>query len=194
MQSLFDRIHNGIDVRPLLRAVENNSKLWDQITARQDHPQSCHRDTRAIFLRWCKDISVETVFTDLVAVDYPALDVLGDARELIGLVAGLTKAERVGRVMITALKPGGCIIPHPDEGTYADHYERFHLVLHSDQGNLFTCQHDDSWYETVQMKAGELWTFNHKNVHHVLNGSRTDRIHMIIDAVAPLYRRERHGA
>lgn len=191
MQSLFDRITTGVDVRPLMAALDANPKLWDHITARQDHPTSPHKDTKTIFLRWCKEVSVATVFTDLESVDYPALDVLGDARPMIAMVAEKVGATKVGRVILTSLQPGGFIPPHADEGAYADHFERFHVVLKSEPGNVFVVEHDPKHYESANMEAGELWCFNHKKVHHVFNGSRSSRIHLIVDAVAPSYRRER---
>lgn len=190
-RSLFDRIRVGLDVSTLEKELLANTNLWDQVTARQDHPASPHKDTKTIFLRWAKDISVESVFTDLVAIDCPALDVLSDARKLIGEIATSVGALKVGRVILTSLKPGGFITPHSDEGAYADHYERFHLTLASDPGNHFVVEHGPDHYESAHMKQGELWCFNHKKVHHVFNGSRKDRVHLIVDAVAPAYRRER---
>lgn len=190
MQRLFNRIHDGLNTRPLLAAVAANSHLWDQITARQDHPASSHRATKTIFLRWSKEFSVQTVFTDLEAVDCPALDVLPQARDLITEVCRLVGSIKLARVIITKLPPGGEISEHADEGPYADAFERFHVPLQADR-SLFVNVYSDDHKELCQMKTGELWTFHHKKKHQVLNDGEQDRIHLIIDAIAPSYRRER---
>ena len=44
-------------------------------------------------------------------------------------------------------------------------------------GNDFHCEE-----ETVHMWPGELWWFNNKKTHWVKNNSKSDRIHLIIDA------------
>ncbi len=77
---------------------------------------------------------------------------------------------------------------------YSDHFERFHLVLTSDQGNRFFVQNSSGWLESYSMRAGEFFWFNHKEVHWAVNESKTPRMHMIIDCVAPQYRRERVSA
>lgn len=164
--------------------------LWDQITARQDHPSSPHQDTKTIYLRWCKDVSIETVFTDLDTLDYPAFGWLGSAHALVQRVMDEVGGTELGRVIITKLKPMGIIGPHSDEGDYADKFERFHVPL-CDSSDAFGCDYFPQHTETAFMRAGELWTFNHKRNHFVFNGD-TDRIHLIVDAVAPKYRRERY--
>jgi hypothetical protein len=191
MQRLFNRIQVGLDVNPLLTALRARPHLWDQITDRQDHPTSPHRETKTIFLRWAKDISIETVFTDLEAIDYPAMSDLKEARELVGTICREISAVKLGRVIITSLKAGGQISPHPDEGAYSDAYERFHLSIHSEPHSVFSCQWSEDHREGAFMKPGELWTFHHKKTHAVYNDSGTERIHLIVDAVAPKYRRER---
>lgn len=164
--------------------------MWKEHTLRQTAAGSPHSDTRTIFLRWSKQISVETVFTDLEAIDYPAFDKLAQAREIMALTAKLTGAEVIGRAIIVSLKPGGRISPHADEGAYADHYERFHCVLQSDHGNKFMAG-GASVYETCEMRTGEIWWFNHKRTHWFENKSNRARIHLIMDMVSPTFRVER---
>lgn len=191
MHQNFALLKSQVDVYPLLKALERNAHLFDQITGRQDTPGSPHSDTKAIFLRWSKDLSVHAAFNYIEAVDFPAFSELPEARELVADVIKATGADKLGRVLITLLKPGGFILPHADEGAVADHYERFHLVLHSEEGNFFYSQLNPSSGEYVHMKEGEIWWFNHKRPHWVENNSGSDRIHLIVDAVAPKYRRER---
>jgi hypothetical protein len=193
MRSSFACLITDLDVRPLLTALEAKPDLWDQITERQTTPGSPHVDTRAIFLRWATARTIEAVFNDIDAIDYPAYDELPEFRELVGQICEINSTTKLARVMITKLKPGGRITPHADEGLYADTYERFHLVLQSDVGNKFMSQSKKSQfvYETAEMRVGELWWFDHKRTHWVENNSNRDRIHLIMDMAVPFYRVER---
>jgi hypothetical protein len=187
----FHCIHHSLDIRPIALALGAEHDLWNEITARQETPGSPHVDTRSIFLRWAADQSLAAVFNDVDAIDYPALNKLPEVRAMIATIAALVEAEKVGRAMIVSLKPGGVIRPHADEGLYADTYERFHLVLESEPGNTFYLKNGDSLPDCAHMEPGELWWFNHKRQHWVENKSNADRIHLIVDMVAPLYRVER---
>lgn len=188
----FALLKSGVDVSPLLVALERKPHLFDQITARQTTPGSPHHDTKAVFLRWCKDQTVEAAFGDLDAIDYPALEELPEARTLIAEVMKAAGSVVLGRVLITTLAPGGIIDAHADEGSVADHFERFHLSLESDEGNWFYSYLPDSdEREVVHMKPGEIWWFNHKRWHEVENSSSRPRLHLIVDCIAPDYRRDR---
>jgi hypothetical protein len=188
----FGLIRTGVDVKPVMEALEKKPHLFDQITARQTTPGSPHRDTKAIFLRWCKEQSVHAAFNELEAIDYPALEELPEARPLIAEIMRAAGSKILGRVLIASLSPGGLIDAHADEGAVADHYERFHLPLKSEPGNWFYSQLPNSKVrEVVHMKPGEIWWFNHKRWHELENASQSPRLHLIVDCVAPKFRRER---
>jgi GNAT superfamily N-acetyltransferase/quercetin dioxygenase-like cupin family protein len=174
----FNRLLTDLDVGPLLNAIESRPQLWDEITVRQEAPGSPHHDTQCIWLRGPSVIDLHTVFNDTEAHDYPAMDAL--ATEVTALVSPILQAwgvKTLGRVMIVSLAPGGAIDAHEDQGRYAKSFSRFHLVLASKPGNTFTCDG-----ETVHMATGELWWFNHRGEHSVVNDSDEPRIHLIFDA------------
>jgi len=179
----FKQVAEDLDAAPLLAAIERQPELWEAITMRQDYPGSAHKDTKAIYLRWSEDQSPAAAFHDTDTIPYPAVHLLPEAIPLVDGLATHLDALRLGRVMIVALKPGGIITPHRDEGAYARYYERFHISLLSDDGNLFTCGD-----ETIHMEAGTAWTFDHHKEHSVVNDSERERIHLIMDAVAPAWR------
>jgi hypothetical protein len=188
----FSLLKTGVDVTPLLAALERKPELFDRITARQTTPGSPHRDTRAIFLLWCESQTIEAAFTDIPAVVYPELTEIPEAIALIQNVLDTVGSKELGRVLIAELAPGGAIEAHADEGLVADYYERFHLPLQSDEGNwFFSHLPDSSAREVVHMKQGEIWWFNHKRVHELENRSHRPRLHLIVDCVAPAFRRER---
>lgn len=182
---------SGIDVRPLMKEVNENPALWDEITARQKSPDSSNVDTKSIFVRWSIAMTLEAAFNDVHAVNYPAFEKLPAVSALIDQIGSAANAKRLGRVLLVSLKPGGLVDKHIDEGAYADYYERFHLPLSSEEGNLFYSEWEFGHGEYVHMRPGELWTLNHKKPHWVINSSDKERVHMIVDLVAPDYRHER---
>ncbi len=183
----FELIAQGLPVQPTLDYLDAHPELWDQITERQIFPGSPHHDTKCIFLRWCPGQTMRDVFYQLEAVDYPAAKDLAPAiAPLFDALLDAVPFESIGRVMLVSLKPGGSIDEHFDSGNYAERLDRFHVVLRSDDGNQFTVGG-----ENFHARPGEAFWFNVKASHHVRNDSGRDRVHLIVDLVAPTYRAKR---
>lgn len=174
------RYIHRFDVVPMVEEIDLTIGWWDQITARQDTPGSVHHDTKTIFLRWAESQSAYAAFYEIPAVDYPARAALPACSGMIDMLTELMPIRELGRVMVVNLLPGGHIDPHVDEGAYAAHYDRFHLVLEAGEGNVFRVGG-----ESFSGKTGELWWFNNKVEHEVWNHGTQRRLHMIIDAVVP---------
>lgn len=187
----FERLSVGLPVGPLLAALERQPHLWGEITERQKFERSPHKDTEAIFLRWNADLSVVAAFTEIDCKDYPAFHQLPEARDLVQTLTYMVGASQVGRVIITKLKPFGFITPHIDEGASADYYDRFHVILSSNEQSRFCVEEERGCGEFVTMRPGEAWWFNHKKTHYVYNDGAEPRLHLIIDAVSPEYRSRR---
>lgn len=177
--NLFRRISAGLNVQPLLDALGAHPELWGMITARQDFPGSAHHDTECVFLRWSKDQSMEAAFRNLDADWLPMYpDVENTVFALLLEAMPPESLHQLGRVILPRLKPGGVINLHTDEGAYAEHYQRFHISLQSDEGNTFTVAG-----ESFHALPGELWWFNHRQPHTVSNASSRARLHLIVDAI-----------
>lgn len=188
----FKRLKTGLDCDRLLGVLLRHWSMFGDITARQTTPGSPHVDTETIFLRWCESQTVDAAFTEIPAVDYPAMKVFGEVvNPLVGELMAEVGSNELGRVLLVNLKPGGVITRHADEGAYADYYERFHVCLTSDEGNIFMSETEAECGEFVHMKSGELWWFNHKQPHWAMNHSKSPRLHLIVDCVAPYWHRER---
>lgn len=187
MMNHFTLIPFTFDPAPALHELAAHPGLWHQITARQDFPGSDHKDTQTIYLRGPGHMEVPA---DYMAINNAApyrmnIALLPECSSLVEraleAVTGVDKncgGSFVGYVMVVKLKPGGVVTPHIDEGPYADHFTRFHLVLSTNGACLFC-----SGWEVCHMPAGQLWQFDHKAQHHFTNGGNTDRIHIIFDAV-----------
>lgn len=188
----FSFIQGGIDVVPLLTSLQKQPELWAEYTFRQRFIGNTNRDTETVFLRYTKGRCLKDIYMEAdEAADWPALEKLPEAQIILDQFRLLLEPQKIGRVFIVALKPGGKVLPHEDVGMYSDRFERFHIPLQSDDGNEFFCQHSEGVTESVFMRPGELWWFNHKKLHWVVNGSARDRLHLIVDAVCPQYRKER---
>jgi len=187
MRASFECLSNGLDVRPLLDALDARPELWNQITARQDTPGSPHLQTETIILRGCRGQTLEDVFNEIPAIEYPAAQLLPQVWPLIQYALARVDSNELGRVLIVKLPAGKSVERHHDDGAYADHYARFHIPLQSRIGNIFTSALRDHAEETVWMQPGSMWWFDHKRDHWLANNSTQDRIHLIIDMVAPKY-------
>jgi hypothetical protein len=158
--------------------------LWDEITARQEYTGSAHKDTQCIYPRGPYKFTPYYYMFHTGAYDYPVMDTLADVLVpvLRPLLTDALQVEELGRVLIVKLKPGGVVTPHIDEGTYADHYARFHVAVTGNEQATLTAGPN-----TQHFAPGEAWWFDHKVTHSARNDSDTDRIHIIIDAVTPRF-------
>jgi hypothetical protein len=173
----FLKIAEGLDVTPLMGAIHMQPELWNQNTLRTAHPGTAHAQADDIWLRFNEIADGGlSVIDDLLCRNYPAMDRLPQARQLIFGLMARVEGEQLGRVLITRLAPGACITPHEDQGAPATYYERFHILLQSKPGAIFRAGD-----EQVQMRSGECWWFDNTEEHEVINHSDDDRITLIID-------------
>lgn len=172
----FQRIAVGVDIIPLMNAIMRDPALWNQNTLRTRHLNTAHAEVDDIWIRFNEIDDVESVVDDKEAVNYPAFWALPQARPLVFSLMARIEGERLGRVLITKLRPGYKITAHVDGGAPAEYYDRFHIVLNSAPGCDFRA--GDEW---VHMATGEVWWFDNTKEHEVVNNSGDDRIHMIVD-------------
>lgn len=173
----FQLLASNVDVFPLLSALFRADKsygLWmPDVFMRKGHAQGPEGHVESVILRW--PFSYEGDLHE--NSDTIAFDFLSEARPLVQSLMALVKGERLGRVIINRIKPGGRTYVHADEPVHSSYYDRYHVVLQaSATGNVFTCGD-----EQVAMQRGEVWWFNNKLLHEVVNNSDDDRLHLIID-------------
>lgn len=184
----FYRLAQGIDVTSLMLAIHRHAKVsdvWKEDTYLRDYPQGPFGEIESIILRFPPRSVHQTEealashlanFDQHENVDQPVYKLFPEARPIVfGLMASVN-GERLGRVIINKVAPGGRIYPHADTPDHAEYWDRFHVVLKSSPGVVFRA--DD---ESVYMATGEVWWFDNKQVHEVINNSAQDRIHMVVD-------------
>jgi hypothetical protein len=186
----FLRLASDVSVKPLMLAIQRRPDLWQADDFLRKYPQGPFGEVETIFLRF--PVKFEAKSERQVAlykanklpgwdqhesVDYPNYALLPEARSLVMNLFTAVAGERLGRVMINKIKPGGRIFPHADTPAHIEYYSRFHIVLQSAPGVYFRCGDESPQWET-----GAAFWFRNALEHEVVNDSPIDRIHMIIDA------------
>ncbi len=178
----------SIDPTKLLMKIKQNPDLWKEDTFLRDYPQGPFGEIESIMLRFPekrvfeqeeeleKYKRGESCFDQHESIDYPAYSILSEARPLVMGLMAYVGGERLGRVMINKIASGGRIYPHADTPEHTDYYTRFHIVLQSGAG-CFIRAGD----EQLDMRTGQVFWFNNKLEHEVVNNSDADRISMVID-------------
>lgn len=189
----FQRIASGVNVTPLMLAIARRPELWQEDSFLRHYPQGPFGEVESIMLRFPEKVVFDGPgaeeklalyrsnrlpgFDQHESIDYPAYSILTEARPLVMSIFHGVGGERLGRVMINKIKPGGAIFPHADTPEHANYYSRFHLVLQSAPGVIFRCADEQAYWET-----GAAFWFDNRLEHEVINNSSEDRIHMIVDA------------
>ena len=178
----FQQLAAGINVTPLMNALQRQPELWNANPIRTQHPGTAHAEVSDILLRfndldeYIRTGDPSTITDDKEAIAYPAWDKLPQARSIIFDLMRTVEATRLGRVIITRLPPGKEITPHEDQGAPATYFERYQIALQSLPGALFHIGD-----ETVNFRSGDVWWINNNVIHSVVNNSADDRIVMIVD-------------
>lgn len=184
----FQKLTQGMDFLPLLLAIKRRPELWKEDTYLRDYAQGPFGEIESIMLRFPEkrvfdqEAEVEAYkrgeskFDQHESIDYPAYQLLPEARPIIMNLMSYAQGERLGRVMVNKIKPGGVIYPHKDTPEHTAYYSRFHVVLQSSPGVVFR-----AGSEKVYMETGSIWWFDNSQEHEVINNSAEDRIHMVVD-------------
>ena len=175
----FLRLAQGINMTALMLQIQRQPSLWKEDTYLRDYPQGPFNDVETIFLRFppASVSELERGQRDQHECEWMdgALH-LPAARPLIFSLMGTVEGERLGRVMINKIRPGGRIFPHADTPVHAQYWDRMHFVVKSQPGVVFRCGD-----EQVAMNTGEVWWFQNELEHEVINNSADERIHLICD-------------
>lgn len=177
-----------VDTTNLMLNIKRHPELWKEDTFLRDYPQGPFGEIESIMLRFPekrvfeqeeeleKYRRGESQFDQHESIDYPAFSVLSEARTIVFGLMAFVQGERLGRVMINKIAPGGRIYPHADTPEHTDYYTRFHVVLQSSPGCFLRAGE-----EQIEMKTGDVFWFNNKLEHEVVNNSALDRISMVVD-------------
>jgi hypothetical protein len=179
----FLTIAQGVDTAPLLAALARNADLWNQYKIRTTHPGTAHAQADDILVMYNamtpehEDADAVLAFVNSLDVEpFPAWYRLPQLRPMIMGLMRQVDGVRLGRVVITRLPPGCCILPHADGGRPAEFYERYQIMLQCEPGTQFLVGD-----EVMSARMGDVFWFNNLLTHSVANNSAQDRIVVIAD-------------
>lgn len=164
------------------RELGFNSQLWGEWPLRTQYEGSPHRDATDIWLRFRDPFEMAT----LTPVEfcnsrytpqwYACMDKLRHTQKIIEKIFLLMDGEELGACLITKVPPGKGVAWHSDDNWNSNHFlNKYLVVIQTGEGAYFeTCG------EKHPGKAGDLFLFDNRLPHRVVNDSDVDRISLII--------------
>ena len=127
---------------------------------------------------------VQQIYSDPGCTDFANTPILDQCPYFQEILAGFQCELHSVRLM--RLAPGSVIKEHVDVGLDADEgYVRLHVPVTTNPHVEFYLNH-----RRVIMQEGECWYLRLTDPHSVINGGTTDRVHLVIDAVADTWIRD----
>lgn len=175
-------ILDGMKSHLVLRDIANNEKLWNEWPLRTMYENSPHRDVDDIWLRFRDPFELSTLTpeefcnTRYTPMWYPCMDRMQNTKKIIERIFTLVDGEELGGCLITRIPPGKQVFPHRDGGYNCEHYLSKYLLLIQ--------SHPDQYFEIggkkVTGEKGDLFIFDNRTTHSVVNNSDVDRISLIM--------------
>lgn len=178
--SNFEQINCSIDVTKLLEQLSEHPQLWNEHPERKIGIGSPHAQMSDIWLRFrdkSELLEVRHYAEPHIPVWYPSRRILTEVERIALDMMAHFRCVQLGGILITKIPPSGEIKPHNDRGRWHPEFFncKIYIPLQSNDGCINTCEADH-----VNMKTGEVWTFDNLKEHSVQNTGDTDRITLII--------------
>lgn len=182
----MQKIMSGVKVDELLDQVQSKPDLWDRYTMRTKLlPNSAHRDVQDIWIRY-NDWSnfdpenPQDFSNEHESVYYSAYYEIPALKPIIEGIMAITDGAELGGVLLTKITAGKRVYPHKDSGWHVETYRnKVLLLLSSDKGQSFNFGE-----EKHEGQSGDVFLFDNRAEHEVINASDTDRISLIL-AIKP---------
>lgn len=168
----IQKIGDGVNIGPLLWALQENPQFWNLHPDRTIHPDSPHHGVDDIWIRYAAP-EVQDKHQPHESVWYPCADVL-PVRDIAMRLMAYVGGERLGGILITRIPPGGQVKPHTDPGWHARYYEKFAVQVASAPGQAFCFEGD-----RLEPKPGDIYWFDNSQSHWVVNPTQYERITLI---------------
>lgn len=179
----FQLVDHGVDVVPLLLAIQRQPELWDTYGRRTTFPNTPHGSTSDIWVRYrdIADLDTEEKYRENISklhfpMWYPAYYALPQLRPIIFGMMARVSGEHLGGIFITRIPPGEQVAPHADSGWHPEFYNtKLYLPLQTNPECGF-----HSGGEGVVMRAGDIWRVDNTVEHSVINDGEDDRMTLIV--------------
>lgn len=165
-------ITSGINVAPLLWALQANPQLWNEKKSRTESVDSPHYGLDDIWVRYAADdVNGSQPHDSIWHECADLLPIKNMVMQLFTAVGG----TRLGGVLITRIPAGKECKPHTDPGWHARYYEKYAIQIQSAPGQKFCFDG-----ESLEPIPGDVYWFDNAFTHWVINPTQYDRITMII--------------
>ena len=176
----FRRVHDGLDVGPILAELDAAPDLWNQFGERTASPDGPMAGTGDIWLRYFPRASLtgpEAYLREGRCEFYPAWRRLPSIHPVVFSLMGMCKGVELGGCLISRIPPGGEVKPHVDGAAWSARYydAKYYVPLRSNARAINACCDEE-----VNMRPSEIWTFNNLEPHAVYNLGQTDRVTLIV--------------
>lgn len=171
-------IMSGVNVEPLVRAIQRQPDLWNEHKERTNIYGGPHTGISDIWLRYrhIDEITSRACFAEEHdSVWYPSYSHLPEVNDIVFPLMASVRGERLGGVLITKIPPGVTCMPHVDKGWHAEYYDKYAVQLQSAPRQHFHFQN-----ESFCAKPGDVYWFDNSKEHWVTNESNVDRMTMIV--------------
>lgn len=185
------KLLDTVDVTKLKAQVLDNYHLFVDLgipEKKKGDVGYSHRQGQLITVRYPhipEDISTnpetyKRVSDDLFAINYEPWHIFTELKPLLYALMFLVQGTHLGGVGIINLGAGRHIEKHFDTGQSTIFYNRYHIILCGRPECWFTCGKGTD-REQVAMRDGEVWYFDSRKQHSVVNNDTRDRISVSID-------------
>ena len=166
------------DITPIVEELNAHGDLWNQFKGRLMHPQSPHRHTDDIWLRYAEENlhdKVRKVEGPHKSVWFPAAKELPVTKALAERMFECVGAKELGGVLLIRVPPGEQIYPHVDHGWHAKYYDKLAVQIESDIEQEFA-------FEDGSLSAlpGESYWIDNHYPHWVTNPTARPWINMTV--------------
>ena len=165
------------------RELSFSDKLYDEWPIRTMFEGSPHREVHDIWLRFRDPFEMAELTTEEFCNGrytpqwYPCMDRLRHTKKIIEKIFTLMDGEELGGCLITKIPPGKQVYLHSDMGYNCEHYLNKYLLLVESSPE----QYFEIGGERIVGEAGDLFLFDNRRPHCVVNNSATtDRVSLII--------------
>jgi hypothetical protein len=168
---------------PIYWQLLRHPELWNEHTARTEHPDSPHHGLDDIWVRFAevdkafdytKPAPDKLHIAEHESVWYPSAEVLKVHNVCQTLMNALGSTE-LGGVLITRIPPGKMCLPHTDLGWHANEYIKVAVQLTSAPGQKFCFEEEE-----LESRPGDVYVFDNSKLHWVINPTDYERVTMIV--------------
>jgi len=176
----FARVHEGLDVSPIMAQLNAAPELWDQYRERTERDDGPMQGTSDIWLRYFPRETLtgpESYLGEGHCAFYDAWHALSAVHPIAFNLMATFRGVELGTCLISRIPAGGEIKTHTDGAAWTARYynRKFYVPLQTNVRCINT-----TLDEEVVFREGEIWEFDNLVPHSITNAGNVERINLVI--------------